>query len=256
MATPNLSLVPAISTTYNVGMAETFSWVPMQGLDRPLFARATYLANASDIAVSLSANNIDIYVDELEDLARETNTLLNALTAKSVDIDVNTDEVEDLIRESNTLLNNLTGVDYATSFKQDVTNTLLDTLTGIDYATGGKQDLTNTLLNNLTGVDYSTGVKQDLSNTLLVNLTSVDYATSFKQDVTNTLLAAITATSNRINGFVVPDYNKIKNFYYGNSTNISSVQYLQDTTVVAELSFTYVDPVSAEGARLDEVIKL
>jgi len=214
MATPDLSLVPALSTTYNVGMAETFSWVPMKGLNRPLFARATYLANASDIAVSLSANNIDIYVDELEDLARETNTLLNALTAKSVDIDVNTDEVEDLIRESNTLLNNLTSVDYSTGIKQDITNTLLDTLTGVDYAT------------------------------------------SFKQDLTNTLLAAITATSNRINGFVVPDYNKIKNFYYGSSTNISNVQYIQDSTVVAELSFTYVDPVSAEGARLDEVIKL
>jgi hypothetical protein len=144
MATPNLSLVPAISTTYNVGMAETFSWVPMQGLDRPLFARATYLANASDISVSLSANDIVLNIDEVEDLLKDTITLL----------------------------------------------------------------------------------------------------------------ATLTSTSNRINGFVVPDYNKIKNFYYGSSTNISSVQYLQDTTVVAELSFTYVDPVSAEGARLDEVIKL
>jgi hypothetical protein len=144
MATPDLTLVPALSTTYNVGMAETFSWVPMQGLDRPLFARATYLANASDITVALSANNIEIYVDELEDLAKRTNTLLETLTS----------------------------------------------------------------------------------------------------------------TSNRINGFVIPDYNKIKNFYYGSSTNISSVQYLQNTTVVATLSFTYVDPVSAESARLDEVIKL
>ncbi len=193
MATPDLTLVPALSTTYNVGMAETFSWVPMQGLDRPLFARATYLANASDISVSLSANDIVMNIDEVEDLLKDAITLLDALTAKSVDIDVNINEVEDLIRES------------------------------------------NTLLDNLTSVDYSTGLKQDL---------------------TNTLLTAITSTSNRINGFVVPDYNKIKNFYYGSSTNISSVQYIQDTTVVAELSFTYVDPVSAEGARLDEVIKL
>jgi hypothetical protein len=129
MATPDLSLVPALSTTYNVGMAETFSWVPMQGLDRPLFARATYLANASDISVSLSANDIVLNIDEVEDLLKESITLLNALTAKSVDIDVNTDEVEGLIRESNTLLDGLTAVDYSTSAKQDITNTLLNVLT-------------------------------------------------------------------------------------------------------------------------------
>ncbi len=70
MATPDLSLVPALSTTYNVGMAETFSWVPMQGLNRPLFARATYLANASDISVSLSANDIVLNIDEVEDLLK------------------------------------------------------------------------------------------------------------------------------------------------------------------------------------------
>ncbi len=144
MATPDLTLVPALSTTYNVGMAETFSWVPMQGLDRPLFARATYIANASDLSVSLSAGDIVMNIDEVEDLLKDAITLL----------------------------------------------------------------------------------------------------------------ATLTSTSNRINGFVVPDYNKIKNFYHDDTTNISSVQYIQDTTVVAELSFTYVDPVSAEGARLDEVIKL
>ena len=144
MATPNLSLVPAISTTYNVGMAETFSWVPMEGAGRPLFARATYLANASDISISLSASDLVLNIDEVEGLLRQSNTLLSVLTS----------------------------------------------------------------------------------------------------------------TSNRVNGFVIPDYNKIKNLYYGSSTNISTVQYLLNTTVVAELSFTYVDPVSAEGARLDEVIKL
>ena len=144
MATPNLSLVPAISTTYNVGMAETFSWVPMEGAGRPLFARATYLANASDISISLSASDLVLNIDEVEGLLRQSNTLLSVLTS----------------------------------------------------------------------------------------------------------------TSNRVNGFVIPDYNKIKNNYYGSSTNISTVQYLLNTTVVAELSFTYVDPVSAEGARLDEVIKL
>jgi hypothetical protein len=144
MATPSLVPTPGDPVTYSVGQAETFSWVPVNGAGRPLYARATYLANASDISVSLSAGDINVNIDELEDLLRQSNTLLSTLTA----------------------------------------------------------------------------------------------------------------TSNRISGFVIPNYNKIKNVYYGSSSNISSVQYIQDTTVVAELSFTYVDPVSAEGARLDEVIKL
>jgi hypothetical protein len=144
MATALLTATPTTPPTYNPSMADTFSWVPVEGAGRPLFARATYLANASDISVSLSAG----------------------------DLNVNLSDIETLINTS------------------------------------------------------------------------------------NTLLATLTATSNRISGFVIPNYNKIKNVYYGSSTNISSVQYIQNSTVVATLSFTYVDPVSAEGARLDEVIKL
>lgn len=144
MATPSLVPTPGDPVTYSVGQAETFSWVPVSGAGRPLYARATYLANASDISVSLSAGDLNINLSDIESLVQRSNTLLSTLTS----------------------------------------------------------------------------------------------------------------TSNRINGFVIPDYNKIKNFYYGGTSNISNVQYLLNTTVVAELSFTYVDPVSAEGARLNEVIKL
>lgn len=42
MATPVLTTTPALTTTYNPGMAETFSWIPMEGAGRPLFARAVY----------------------------------------------------------------------------------------------------------------------------------------------------------------------------------------------------------------------
>lgn len=42
MATPVLTTTPALTTTYNVGMADTFSWIPMEGAGRPLYARAVY----------------------------------------------------------------------------------------------------------------------------------------------------------------------------------------------------------------------
>ena len=83
MATPLIVATPALSATYNVGMAETFSWIPMEGAGRPLFARATYLANASDISVSLSASNLNINLADVENLIATTNTLVGVLTATS-----------------------------------------------------------------------------------------------------------------------------------------------------------------------------
>jgi hypothetical protein len=60
-----MQLVPIISggqpLSYNVGMAETFSWIPIandQGRD--LYARASYITNLSDLTVSISAGSFDI----------------------------------------------------------------------------------------------------------------------------------------------------------------------------------------------------
>jgi hypothetical protein len=67
--------------------------------------------------------------------------------------------------------------------------------------------------------------------------------------------AIINGTS-RINGFVIPNYNPIKNYYHGSTPNIEKVEYKQDSTIVATLSFTYIDPVLSSSPRINEVIKL
>lgn len=77
-----LTATPGDPPTYNPSMADTFSWVPVQGAGRPLFARATYLTNAEDISISLSANNLVVNTDEVENLIRNSNTLLNAISAR------------------------------------------------------------------------------------------------------------------------------------------------------------------------------
>jgi len=40
MATPVFTLTPALTSNYNPSMADTFSWVPMEGAGRALYARA------------------------------------------------------------------------------------------------------------------------------------------------------------------------------------------------------------------------
>lgn len=122
--TPVLTTTPNSPVTYNPGMAETFSWVPVDGANRPLFAKATYLVNASDI--SLSAGNISMDTSALEGLASDTNTLLDqltsiqtakqneiitllhAITGTAIEVDLNTDQLEVSVDEVETLLQDLT----------------------------------------------------------------------------------------------------------------------------------------------------
>jgi hypothetical protein len=42
MATPLLTATPTTPPTYNPSMADTYSWVPVEGANRPLFARTVY----------------------------------------------------------------------------------------------------------------------------------------------------------------------------------------------------------------------
>ena len=78
MPTPSLVPTPGAPPTYNPSMADTFSWVPVEGAGRPLFARATYLANASDISVSLSAGNVNVDMTSTNAKIDTTNRLLSS----------------------------------------------------------------------------------------------------------------------------------------------------------------------------------
>ena len=80
MATPLLTATPASSPTYSVGMAETFSWVPIEGAGRPLFARASYLVGAD---VNLTAGDISIDLNSVENKLNTIITLLQTLTAQN-----------------------------------------------------------------------------------------------------------------------------------------------------------------------------
>lgn len=210
---PLLTATPTAPPTYNVGMAETFSWVPVEGAGRPLFARATYLANPGDIKVSLSAGDIGITVNttDLENLVAKSNTLLNTLTADTYSIenfvdsiDAYVDVIDQNVLEVNTKLSLLTAVDYATKGKQDSVITLLNVLTAketsinldvsaINVNTNEVEGLikaSNTLLNSLTAKPIT-----DVSGieTKLNALTSVQFATSPNQLNTNNLLNSLTA---------------------------------------------------------------
>jgi hypothetical protein len=74
--TPILTSTKDTPQSYNVGMAETYSWVPIVGdaLGRPMYARASYITNFSDMSIYLSASELSIGAVTLKD----NNSGLNA----------------------------------------------------------------------------------------------------------------------------------------------------------------------------------
>lgn len=120
---PDPTLVPILTGTpgqppsYNVGMAETFSWVPVDNdRNRPLFARAGYITNLKDISISLSASNINIGGVEIKDGANPSIAATvvqdlghgNSLQVLTQDLDSKTDDVTVGDRLGNSALVNST----------------------------------------------------------------------------------------------------------------------------------------------------
>jgi hypothetical protein len=128
---PILTATPGELPTYSVGMAETFSWVPIEGANRPLYAQATYLTNASDISITTGALSLDMTptnnkIDTTNTRLNTTNTKLDSLTAiqtnkqdqiitllhsvtgMAIQVDLNTDDLKINVDQVETLLQQLT----------------------------------------------------------------------------------------------------------------------------------------------------
>lgn len=133
---PILTSTPGSIPTYNNGMAETFSWIPIEGADRPLYAKATYLTNASDISITTGDLSLDI--TPLENLTRTTNTkldsltaiqtakqneiitLLNSVTGMAIQVDMNTDDLKINVDQVETLLQQITSTNASANGQKGV----------------------------------------------------------------------------------------------------------------------------------------
>jgi hypothetical protein len=235
--TPILTTTPNTPPSYNVGMAETFSWIPIDGADRPLFARAMYLANPGDISVSLSAGDLNVNLGDVETLTQESNTLLGTLTSiqtlkqneiitllrvltgSGLQVDLNTDQLEARVEGSNTLLGALTSIQ---TLKQNEIITLLHAITA-----------------STLQVDLNT-------DQLEVHVDGVE-----------TLLQELTASNKVVPGFSIPSYDEIQ-FEYVSATDIfRKVTYLNNSTQVMALSFTYsTEPPTSGNANIQSVKKI
>lgn len=80
------SLSANLTFKENANVAYDNSFVQISNNIRPLYAQATYLANASDIGVTLNAGSIELDLTALETIGNTTNTLLRSVTASNVNV--------------------------------------------------------------------------------------------------------------------------------------------------------------------------
>ena len=128
--TPIIDDTPSSPTTYNVGMAETFSWIPIQNKKRPLWARATYITNPGDITVSMSA--VSVNLADLEVLVDKTNTILSAccyhdsLYQQEVINLLSSTDTQNFQQDVVTLLSSINSASFQISLSADQLETLVD----------------------------------------------------------------------------------------------------------------------------------
>jgi hypothetical protein len=99
--TPILTSTAGTSRAYNPSIADTYSWVPVEGdaLGRPLYARASYVTNFSDMSISLSASELSIGAVTIKDNNSGLNADVitdsgsNALRVLTQDLDSSIDDI-------------------------------------------------------------------------------------------------------------------------------------------------------------------
>ena len=98
---PVLTVTPSDPPTHNFGICETFSYIPVAGAGRPLYAKATYITNFSDLSISLSAGELNIGSVTIKDqnsgincdVVTDPDNGLNALRVFTQDLESVYDDV-------------------------------------------------------------------------------------------------------------------------------------------------------------------
>lgn len=94
---PQLSVTPGSPPTYNVGIAETFSWIPIEGSNRPIYARASYITNFPDMSIYLSASEVSIGAVTIKDNNSGLNADVVNIPGYGAGLQVLTQDLESII---------------------------------------------------------------------------------------------------------------------------------------------------------------
>ncbi len=83
---PTLVATPADPVTYNPNIAESFSWIPVQGAGRQLYAKATYCINNPNQSGFVITTNTATITGDFCAIKMITNATFAGLTADNSSI--------------------------------------------------------------------------------------------------------------------------------------------------------------------------
>jgi len=218
------TLVPQFSghDPYNFGIAETYSYIPIANdVNRPIYAKASYITNFEDLAVSLSTGDINIgsvhILDNTNGLTVSiANVGLGGLDSNKGAMRVLTQDFEStvdsialgdvngnpvIVNAATSALNVFTvnGISAVSITNQLTGITVLNPVTAVGVFSLGTyvnlitaNQVTEITLQKTLTANNATSVNQLVTNTLLNSLTA-NVATAANQATTNTLLNSLTA---------------------------------------------------------------
>ncbi len=206
--TPRLVATPGTPPTHNFGICETFSYIPIEGAGRPLYARASYITNFSDMSIHLSAGELSIGAVTIKD----NNTGLNCDVVSDPDNNLNalrviTQDLESIYDDIT--IGDKSGLNYATidgplsSLNVKVTNlSVLESntqnqivvLSSFQIDFNNEIDETQILLVSLSGLQEN---RQNQIITLLHQLTANTDELEINTDGVETLLNSLTALNQK-----------------------------------------------------------
>jgi hypothetical protein len=219
---PILTTTPNTPSNYNVGMAETLSWIPIEGAGRPLYAQATYTINPANL--TLSPGSITIGAIEIKDgnssIVADVETVGggNALRVLTQELD----PISDTISIGDKNGNNVTVNSTTSSLNVHLTNTV---------NVSGSVSLTN----QLTGI------------TVLNPVTSVSVMNQLTSMTVSNPVTSV-SVSNLLSSFTV--LNPISSIFITNQ--LTGIAVTNDVQVHASSTF----PISGSVTVLNPITSI
>jgi hypothetical protein len=224
--TPILSATKDTPRAYNVGIAETYSWIPIEGeaLGRPLYAQANYITNFSDLQVTLSSSEVNIGSVHISDESSGVTVDVVAIPGYGNGLQVLTQDLESTID------------DITIGDKQGNFANVDPTLSALDVRVANVTPLTAVISNT---VAISTTQTLPISG----NVTVANPVTAVNANITNTVSIS-TAQTLPISGSVTV------------TNPVTSVNAVVTNTIGVSGSLTVTNPVTSVNATITNTVAI
>jgi hypothetical protein len=224
--TPILSATKDTPRAYNVGIAETYSWIPVEGdaLGRPLYAQANYITNFSDLQVTLSSSEVNIGSVHISDESSGVTVDVVAIPGYGNGLQVLTQDLESTID------------DITIGDKQGNFANVDPTLSALDVRVANVTPLTAVISNT---VAISTTQTLPISG----NVTVANPVTAVNANITNTVSIS-TAQTLPISGSVTV------------TNPVTSVNAVVTNTIGVSGSLTVTNPVTSVNATITNTVAI